>query len=222
MAPEPPLATVHLLDALDSHDHTSTRETVNPMSIAPAAPQAATVHRRPKTEDLGLVASATLGVPPLADLVGNVTEVTFSAQSDLGPCEACVKIRSIAVATVTYPDPQERDGEGEITVCRDCLGRQVDTAAADSHPNARVAVEAPVWSLSGLIHEVGDAARGVQPLLVAENIDGRPGYLADEVAHAHRLLDLDDAGLTPLAANTLLRQRPDLAHAVETTLRSAA
>jgi hypothetical protein len=193
------------------------------MSTAPADPQPPTVHRLPETVDLHPAAARYPAVTNLADLTSNATDVTFSAPTDLGPCEDCVKIHAIAVATVSWPDPDERDGTGEITVCRDCLGSQVDWIAAGIDMDARITVEAPAWTVTDLIRELGvQAAAELIAVLTAEDLGDRVGYLADEVDHARRLLALAQAGVSLLAANQLLRRDPDLARSVETILRDAA
>jgi hypothetical protein len=194
------------------------------MSTAPADPQPLTVHRLPETVDLHPVAARDPAVTSLADLTGHATDVTFSAPTDLGPCEDCVRIHAIAVATVSWPDRDERDGTGQIAVCRDCLGSQVDWLAAGGDLDTRIAVEVPAWTAAEVADELGIPHDDpVIDLLAAEDVTGRPGYLADELAHARRLLTLDDLGMSLRAAMAaLLHHDPDLARTVETVLRGAA
>lgn len=193
------------------------------MSTAPADPHPPTVHCRPETVDLHPVAGRDPAVTALGDLTGHATEVTFSAPTDLGPCEDCGQIHAIAVATVSWPDPDERDGTDEITVCRDCLGRQVDFRAARLDLAAPITVEAPTWTVTDLIRELGvQAAAVLIAVLIAEDLGPTVGYLADEVARGRRLLALNGLGMSLRAADRLLRRDPDLARSVETVLRGAA
>lgn len=199
------------------------------MSTAPAGPQPPTVHRRPETTDQPSSGVRDTAVTSLADLTRNATEVTFSASGDLGPCEDCVGIHAIAVATVTWPDPDERDGTGEITVCRDCLGAQVAWLAAGLDLDAAITVEVPAWTIEELEGALdlpawmGRGVNGVPTVFLHAEDGGR--YLADEVDHARRLVALSRAGMTLALADTLLRQDPDLARSIAAAvdrLRGAA
>ncbi len=193
------------------------------MSTAPAGAQPPTVPRRPATDDQPAAASCDTSVTSLADLVGRAATVTFCAPSDLGPCEDCMKVHAIAVATVTWPDPEERDGTSEITVCRDCLGSQIAFLDRGLDADATVEVEVPAWTADDL-HATLDlpswmspAPVGVPLLFLRAEDGGR--YLADEVDHARQLVGLHRAGMSLTLANALLRKDPDLARSVEAAAR---
>lgn len=199
------------------------------MSTVPATPQVPAVHRLPKTVDPQPAGVRDPTVTSLADLTGPPTTVTFSAPSGLGPCEDCVGIHAVAVATLTWPDPAEPTGHGEITVCRDCLGHQITGLIADLDLNTPIDVEVPAWTAADLAGEVRLAdwmstePSGVPLRFLAVEDGGR--YLADEVDHLRRLLNLRRAGMTLTLANAFLRRDPDLARSVETAvqrLRDAA
>lgn len=186
-----------------------------------ALPQTSTIHRPPTTVDHRRAETKSGPLIQLADLVDAASDVTFCYPDEIGPCEDCVRSRAVAVATVSWPDPDEAEGRDEITVCRDCLRRAVNAAATRCAFDDRIAVEVPAWTLDDLAAALGVPAWEIARwgLLVTEEGDR---FLADELAHARRLLNLGRAGVSLTAADKLLRRYPATALAVETALGVAA